>query len=82
MSGGVVNTERAAIAVVDEFRCCQAWKDNFGTSEGIGMNWYAYEAAANEKGYQHICGIDEAGRGPLAGPVFAAAAYFTSRSYY
>ena len=37
------------------------------------MNWYAYEAAANEQGYQHICGIDEAGRGPLAGPVFAAA---------
>ena len=33
------------------------------------MNWYTYEAAANEKGYQYICGIDEAGRGPLAGPV-------------
>ena len=27
------------------------------------MNWYTYEAAANEKGYQYICGIDEAGRG-------------------
>ncbi len=26
-----------------------------------------------KKGYQYICGIDEAGRGPLAGPVFAAA---------
>lgn len=25
------------------------------------------------KGYKLICGIDEAGRGPLAGPVFAAA---------
>ena len=25
------------------------------------------------EGYEHICGIDEAGRGPLAGPVFAAA---------
>ena len=24
-------------------------------------------------GYQMICGVDEAGRGPLAGPVFAAA---------
>ncbi len=35
--------------------------------------WYAYEKAAAEKGYSAICGIDEAGRGPLAGPVFAAA---------
>lgn len=26
-----------------------------------------------EKGYQIICGVDEAGRGPLAGPVTAAA---------
>lgn len=26
-----------------------------------------------DKGYQHICGVDEVGRGPLAGPVVAAA---------
>ena len=26
-----------------------------------------------QKGYRHICGVDEAGRGPLAGPVVAAA---------
>ena len=26
-----------------------------------------------QRGYQHICGVDEAGRGPLAGPVVAAA---------
>ena len=26
-----------------------------------------------EAGYKHLCGVDEAGRGPLAGPVFAAA---------
>jgi len=37
------------------------------------MDWFAYENRAAEKGYHLICGIDEAGRGPLAGPVFAAA---------
>jgi len=31
------------------------------------------EEELQEKGYRIICGVDEAGRGPLAGPVFAAA---------
>lgn len=31
------------------------------------------ETAAHEAGYRTVCGIDEAGRGPLAGPVVAAA---------
>jgi ribonuclease HII len=33
----------------------------------------AYEAALHARGLQRIAGIDEAGRGPLAGPVAAAA---------
>ena len=32
-----------------------------------------YEIKAREKGYRLIAGVDEAGRGPLAGPVVAAA---------
>ena len=31
------------------------------------------ERSCKEKGFQLICGVDEAGRGPLAGPVCAAA---------
>ena len=31
------------------------------------------ENALKEKGYKFIAGVDEAGRGPLAGPVYAAA---------
>ena len=33
---------------------------------------YAYEKQAREDGYGFPGGIDEAGRGPLAGPVVAA----------
>lgn len=34
---------------------------------------YEYEALAAAKGFNAVCGVDEAGRGPLAGPVCAAA---------
>lgn len=34
---------------------------------------YSYEQNALNNGYKTVCGIDEAGRGPLAGPVYAAA---------
>ena len=39
----------------------------------MGTELYAYEAALRAQGVSVICGIDEAGRGPLAGPVCAAA---------
>lgn len=34
---------------------------------------FEYEKNAQKNGYKFICGVDEAGRGPLAGPVCAAA---------
>ena len=34
---------------------------------------YILETKYSDEGYSVICGTDEAGRGPLAGPVFAAA---------
>lgn len=37
------------------------------------MTTYEYDQAIRDEGFTCICGIDEAGRGPLAGPVFAAA---------
>lgn len=37
------------------------------------VNWLKYENQAYSEGYKIICGVDEAGRGPLAGPVYAAA---------
>lgn len=44
--------------------------------EGLPLtdwNLYEYEDALYEKGVTYIAGTDEAGRGPLAGPVVAAA---------
>ncbi len=37
------------------------------------MTTYEFDRAIRDEGFSCICGIDEAGRGPLAGPVFAAA---------
>lgn len=36
-------------------------------------NMLKYESEAYDKGYLQVCGVDEAGRGPLCGPVVAAA---------
>lgn len=37
------------------------------------VDLWQFEHAAAEEGFSCVCGIDEAGRGPLAGPVCAAA---------
>ncbi len=42
---------------------------------------FSYENAARQNGYKYICGVDEAGRGPLAGPVCAAAVILPADVY-
>lgn len=37
------------------------------------QDWLMYEKIGAQKGFNAVCGVDEAGRGPLAGPVCAAA---------
>lgn len=37
------------------------------------INMWEIEKECHQQGYRLICGVDEAGRGPLAGPVCAAA---------
>lgn len=39
----------------------------------VFVDWHKFENEARADGYKIICGVDEAGRGPLAGPVCAAA---------
>ena len=41
---------------------------------------YAFEQAAVQRGLQYVAGMDEVGRGPLAGPVTAAAVILDSQS--
>ena len=36
------------------------------------VNLYKYEEELYDQGFTNICGVDEAGRGPLAGPVVVA----------
>lgn len=40
------------------------------------MDMLEYEKKLWENGYELVAGVDEAGRGPLAGPVYAAAVIF------
>ncbi|MEE1056798.1 MAG: ribonuclease HII [Acutalibacteraceae bacterium] len=47
--------------------------ENKTTDDVIEFDWFFYEKQLLKKGYTNICGVDEAGRGPLAGPVCAAA---------
>jgi len=39
----------------------------------VGQDWWKFEREASSKGFLKIAGLDEAGRGPLAGPVVSAA---------
>ena len=42
----------------------------------LNESLFKYETELYLNGYKYICGVDEAGRGPLAGPVVAAAVIF------
>ena len=46
--------------------------------KNIGMKFQYEKKVAKKFGYQYIAGIDEVGRGPLAGPVVACAFMFLS----
>jgi ribonuclease HII len=55
-------------------------QEETGERERI-RNMLVYEQKFWEKGVEYVAGLDEAGRGPLAGPVVAAAVIFPSNVY-
>jgi ribonuclease HII len=46
----------------------------------INIDWLAFEENYKKKGFENICGVDEAGRGPIAGPVIASAVILEENS--
>jgi ribonuclease HII len=54
-------------------------QQNLWESDG---DLFRVERELRRRGFQHIAGIDEAGRGPLAGPVVAAAAVLSPEACY
>ena len=52
---------------------CERKRDAMAAEEARCHELFAFERAACAAGNQRIAGVDEAGRGPLAGPIVAAA---------
>lgn len=48
----------------------------------MGTDLWSFEKKATEKGFFYIAGVDEAGRGPLAGPVVSAAVILPAFSHF
>ncbi|WP_077617799.1 ribonuclease HII [Bacillus sinesaloumensis] len=62
----------------------QRWKKNKAEEKALEQQYKdmtQYEQALYKKGYKLIAGVDEVGRGPLAGPVVAAAVILPQDAY-
>ncbi len=54
----------------------------FFHNPAVQKDTFAYETALALQGFSAIAGVDEAGRGPLAGPVIAACVILSEKSDY
>ena len=85
ISGGEVDTFRTANIIISDFRSAKLGGINSSKNRkemrktDMEIDLLQYEKDLISRGYEYICGIDEAGRGPLAGPVCAAAVILPNR---
>lgn len=68
---GALRHRSAPFAVLD-------FRPPTGHSQGMTHPDFSFESAARARGFACIAGVDEVGRGPLAGPVIAAAVILDS----
>ena len=73
---GEYDTERMSAVLLDEFRGGKLGRITPRAPAGgrrMSAPLWEIEDAVSDEGFARVCGVDEAGRGPLAGPVCAAA---------
>ncbi|WP_163101562.1 ribonuclease HII [Peribacillus alkalitolerans] len=65
-------------------RLAEKWQKAFDVEQSLKNKWLEmneYENKLRKEGFSYIAGIDEVGRGPLAGPVVAAAVILKDDCY-
>ena len=77
----MVNRNQAAAIVLKDFRTGKLGAITLILSPGVMLPVWTMENKLREHGFSRIVGIDEAGRGPLAGPVVAAAVQVIPESF-
>ena len=63
------------------YKRCVTQRQKYEVEKNRIDSLYEYESEYASKGYRLIAGVDEAGCGPLAGPVVAAAVILPERAY-
>ncbi len=70
---GEYDTERMSAVLLDEFRGGKLGRMTLEAPMKAEIDLWELENELYDSGKSTLCGVDEAGRGPLAGPVCAAA---------
>lgn len=73
LKGNQYDYERVFTLVMNDIRSNRIGAMTFESANENNVNLYQYEEQLEDLGIKYIAGVDEVGRGPLAGPVVVAA---------